>query len=538
MRLRIGVDFDNTIACYDEVFPEIALILGLLDGEPSRTKADIKKRILSLADGEVAWQKLQGQAYGKYMHLARCFAGFTEFLFLSRLKGHTVFVVSHKSELGHFDEDRILLRSAAMKWIHETGLVGADNHFLEEKDIFFEPDREAKIARINSLACTHFVDDLLEVLAEPSFPASANRILFDPQRVAPATGGIRTAHSWREITRHLLGEWSEEDVCAAVKLRFQSLDITQAKLRKGRGNSQIYELISGGNRCYALKIYPDRQIDPRPRLQTEFAACKTLSAAEFSVTSPIARDVTLNWGIYDWVNGTAVVTPDAVFIDEAATFMQGLKQKSETLGMSSDFPAASEACLTGAEIVSQIQSRLDRLRQIDLPALSEFLNAALLPAFETASRAAQTQVGPLFDLPLTSDRQILSPSDFGAHNALRDTTGRIVFIDFEYFGWDDPVKLVCDFYWHPGMNLPGPLKEHWVALSKVIFKDDSSFEFRLEAYLPLYGLRWCLILLNEFLPSRFSQRVHADGQRQGEREAILAAQLKKSKSLLTQILAI
>jgi hypothetical protein len=536
MKLRIGVDFDNTIACYDEVFPEVAHLLGLLSGEHSRTKAGVKEKILALADGDFAWQKLQGQAYGKYMHLARCFAGFAEFLCLSRLRGHEVFVVSHKSEFGHFDEDRIPLRSAAMKWMRETGLVSASNHFLAGKDVYFEPGREAKIARIDSLACTHFVDDLLEVLAEPSFPERTNKILFDPQRVAPATAGIRPAHSWREITRHLFGEWSEEDVCATVKSRFQSLDISQAKLRKGRGNSQVYELISGGNRRYALKIYPDRQIDPRPRLQTEFAACKTLSAAEFSVTSPVASDGTLDWGIYDWVNGTPIDTPDAAFIDEAAAFIQGLKRKGRTLRLSSEFPAASEACLSGAAIASQIQTRLDRLGQIDVPALSEFLNAALLPAFEAVSRTAKKQIGPLFDTPLTRGRQILSPSDFGAHNAIRDTTGRIVFIDFEYFGWDDPVKLVCDFYWHPGMNLPGPFKEHWVGLSKTIFNDDSSFDSRLEAYLPLYGLRWCLILLNEFLPSRFSQRVHADGQKQAERDAILSTQLKKSRILLTQIL--
>ena len=41
-------------------------------------------------------------------------------------------------------------------------------------------------------------------------------------------------------------------------------------------------------------------------------------------------------------------------------------------------------------------------------------------------------------------QRALSPSDFGLHNALRGQDGQLRFVDFEYFGWDDPVKLVSD----------------------------------------------------------------------------------------------
>ena len=49
--------------------------------------------------------------------------------------------------------------------------------------------------------------------------------------------------------------------------------------------------------------------------------------------------------------------------------------------------------------------------------------------------------------------QVLSPSDFGFHNAILKESGDLVFLDFEYFGRDDPVKLMADFIWHPGMKL-------------------------------------------------------------------------------------
>ena len=104
---------------------------------------------------------------------------------------------------------------------------------------------------------------------------------------------------------------------------------------------------------------------------------------------------------------------------------------------------------------------------------------------------------------------MLSPSDFGFHNSIKLKDGRIQFIDFDYFGWDDPVKLTADFIWHPAMNLNKGLKDRWQKAMLEIFKDDKSFEDRLKAALPLYGLRWALIVLNEFLPEFKDRRKEA-----------------------------
>ena len=45
----------------------------------------------------------------------------------------------------------------------------------------------------------------------------------------------------------------------------------------------------------------------------------------------------------------------------------------------------------------------------------------------------------------------------------------LCFIDFEYFGYDDPVKLISDFYYHPGMNLNSIQKEYWLSQMFKIF---------------------------------------------------------------------
>ncbi len=57
-----------------------------------------------------------------------------------------------------------------------------------------------KIARLTALACTHAIDDLGEVFAEPAFPA-IERLLFAPEGAPP--GPWRPFASWGELQRAL-----------------------------------------------------------------------------------------------------------------------------------------------------------------------------------------------------------------------------------------------------------------------------------------------------------------------------------------------
>ena len=57
----------------------------------------------------------------------------------------------------------------------------------------------------------------------------------------------------------------------------------------------------------------------------------------------------------------------------------------------------------------------------------------------------------------------MSPSDFGFHNALATPGGRLVFIDFEYAGWDDPAKLANDFFCQPAVPVDARFYDDFVA---------------------------------------------------------------------------
>src|SRR6266480_4587472 len=65
--------------------------------------------------------------------------------------------------------------------------------------------------------------------------------------------------------------------------------------------------------------------------------------------------------------------------------------------------------------------------------------------------------------------RILSPSDFGFHNAIRRPDGTLAFVDFEYFGWDDPAKTIVDFLLHPGMSVADTLKRRFAAAVEAAF---------------------------------------------------------------------
>jgi hypothetical protein len=128
---------------------------------------------------------------------------------------------------------------------------------------------------------------------------------------------------------------------------------------------------------------------------------------------------------------------------------------------------------------------------------------------------------------------VLSASDFGFHNALRRRDGRFAFVDFEYFGWDEPVKAIADVMLHPGMMLPRELAQRYRARVEAALRDgDRGLSFRLDLLFPSIVLLWCLILLNEFLPERWTRRAMA-GDRD-DREAAQATQLRKARDLFSR----
>ena len=142
-------------------------------------------------------------------------------------------------------------------------------------------------------------------------------------------------------------------------------------------------------------------------------------------------------------------------------------------------------------------------------ALAGYLSRDFVPTLTNVTGCCwsrQDGSSEFFESDLSRGERTFSPSDFGFHNAIRRRNGQLVFLDFEHCGWDDPAKMVSDFLLHPAMDLTDSLKRHFVGTTLASFDACGGLARRLETVYPLFGLKWCLIMLNEFLPDHLMRR--------------------------------
>ncbi|TQF29551.1 hypothetical protein UNPA324_07775 [Bradyrhizobium sp. UNPA324] len=198
--VRIGIDFDNTIICYDKVFAAVARQRGLVPEGWVGLKTEVRNLLRSRAGGELAWQGLQGFVYGKGIGGAEIYPGVREFLASCRKAGASVYIVSHKTQFGHQDPDRVDLREAARGWLRGAGLIDAADAALTAGNVYFEDTLAAKVERLASLKLDIFIDDLVDVFEQPHFPKATRSILFTQSR-PPHPDHCEPIASWADIGR-------------------------------------------------------------------------------------------------------------------------------------------------------------------------------------------------------------------------------------------------------------------------------------------------------------------------------------------------
>jgi hypothetical protein len=195
--MLIGLDFDNTIVCYDRAIAALADQIFDLPTDVPRTKLDLRDYLR--AEGrEPEWTAFQGALYGPGMRHAEPFNGAIQTLQTLQASGHRLVIVSHRS-LRPYAGPPHDLHAAARGWVAERlqsqGLFEGDG---EVPAVNFLETREAKVATIARLGCEVFVDDLPEVLHAPGFPVGTAGILFDPAQELP-----------KEASRHHLSAWTQ-----------------------------------------------------------------------------------------------------------------------------------------------------------------------------------------------------------------------------------------------------------------------------------------------------------------------------------------
>jgi len=301
----------------------------------------------------------------------------------------------------------------------------------------------------------------------------------------------------------------------------------------GGRNKRVFRLHFSSAPPAILKIYFRHALDKRDRLGAEWGFLGYANERDVPQT-PVAifKDERLGAALYSSIDGAAPDVARPEYIMAAARLIRDINRKPIDFGR---FTPASEACFSLAGHLATAQSRIDRLNELDprTPCSMEAQNLVaevLTPAWTRVRRTLEQnarKIGARMETPCADDEIILSPSDFGFHNALVVADGSVVFLDFEYAGLDDPAKLTCDFFCQPeyapdGSWLPSFLRE--------AFGDRASrVEARVALLLDLYRIKWACIVLNEFTAIGAARRRYADQSRD---ETIFANQLRKARNLI------
>src|SRR5262249_48577553 len=181
--MLVGLDFDNTIVCYDRLFHRLARERGLLPDHVPATKGAVRDYLRSIGR-EDDWTEMQGVGYGPRISDAEPFPGVKEFLAVAKNSGVRVVIISHKTRHPYLGE-KYDLHAAAQTFLTAHGFYRTSDTGLSPDEVFLELTKQAKLDRIGSLGCEVFVDDLPEFLAEPSFPVRPRKVLFDPADANP-----------------------------------------------------------------------------------------------------------------------------------------------------------------------------------------------------------------------------------------------------------------------------------------------------------------------------------------------------------------
>jgi thiamine kinase-like enzyme len=524
----VGIDLDNTIIKYDNAFLEAAKFLNLNIPEEIESKTDLKNYCIALNEGELVWQKIQGLAYGKFLlKNAKLYIGVKRFIWRLKNKGHIIKIISHKTKFGHYDDEKYLLREVATEFLKKNNIINCDSPLVN--DLIFLNTRKEKIEKILSENVEIFIDDLKEVIFDLKNYKQIKTIHFNEGYIGFDKEEVKS--DWQQIDNLINGIWDNNEVIKLANLIITDKIISVNKISQGR-NSAVYKLGLENNTFLKFKIYPvDEKHD---RINSEFYSTKILNDFGFdSIPKPLNYNKELGIASYQWIDGDAINKHNLDDITNCSHFINDL-HKIRFEKSFSIIGLASAACISGKQIEDQLNQRINYFKNVNNKDLLEFLSNEFIPLMNYFLLNAKKKwnFNYSFDEKLPFEKLTLSPSDFGFHNIIKNNNN-LCFIDFEYFGFDDPVKLISDFYYHPGMNLSVIQKKHWLSQTFKIF--DEEVYIRANLCKPLYGLIWCLIILNDFRPEILGRRISATTDDNLIVSSILEKQLGKAKSLLELI---
>ncbi|MCX6992218.1 MAG: phosphotransferase [Kiritimatiellaeota bacterium] len=303
----------------------------------------------------------------------------------------------------------------------------------------------------------------------------------------------------------------------------------------GGANNLVFRVIVGGRDILA-KSYFQHPGDNRDRLGAEFGMLDFLWKNGLRcIPEPLFADHARHIGLYQFIEGCRprpeeIAWPD---VDQLVHLLAEMWRLRKHAGAAA-LPSGSDSSFSMAGFLDNVEGRFrhvaNTLAAEAAPGeVHEFIQCELSPTLEAVRKFIKQGArhsGLDLEACLSLEQRTLNPADHGFHNALRGHDGRLTFLDFEYAGWDDPAQMICNACLQPAVPIPTSMQRRFVKVILDRLDNPEDLAARLKLLYPLFGLKWSLIMLNEFLPvsrerRRFAGDRPEDQVRRGE-------QLKKS----------
>ncbi|MFA6317596.1 MAG: aminoglycoside phosphotransferase family protein [Elusimicrobiota bacterium] len=444
------------------------------------------------------------------------FPGSLEFLAECRWRRIAVRVIGAKARAAAGDPC-----GTALAWMEAQGLFDPLRIGLSRGQVHPESTKREKLDRLSREGCTHFITGLPDLLAAPDFPSGVQRVLFAPGGQGPSSDpGILKASSWADLSDLLLPRRPDSapamDEAAVVRSVDKMLLVRgMGKVKgitpvPGASHNQSFRVETSRGSVF-LKRYLSDPADPWERLRNEIGFSRfAWSCGLRCLPEPLDCDTSLRLGLYEFIEGERIgpgsATPEMV--SEALSFFLDLNRlRSSTQARA--LPEAYEACMSIDDHLSSVDRRLSRLlaspgtADSARPAL-EWVQSELRPSWVEAAKVIRSRAEVSFKNlgeRLPESQLSITPCDFGFHNAILAEDGRLRFLDFEFAGWDDPARTICDFFCRTEVPVPAEHLPSFVGPLWEIFPTADIIRQRVSQMMPVHLVKWCCILLDDFLPA-------------------------------------
>ncbi len=289
----------------------------------------------------------------------------------------------------------------------------------------------------------------------------------------------------------------------------------------GGRNNKIILAINKNNK-YIIKCYSKKKISTYHR---EKFFLKFFNKNNIKNIPTYLFSIKNNISVIEFVEGKKINKINNNHIMQACNFIKSINKNN--LKYKKKLPKASDSCLSYFEHLNLVRNKIKKLnrlveRKYQNEKIFFFLKNKLSPRFNFEEKYLKQNYSQLLNSKINKKEIIISPSDFGFHNMIQSK--RCFFIDFEYAGIDDPAKLICDFICQPDLQLSEKQVVFFLKNFKIKNKNIKKIIQRSKILLNIHRIKWCCVMLNDFLPRYQASKIKAGLNN----ERVLEKQLNKS----------